>query len=152
MMGGRRTSLFTGPNNACATSSQNLWSHKEVPHGAPRMFARDFSDYFSTLPIRAMVKSMRDTGIPADISDTPGTFCCNHLMYGVLHHLATNHKPVRAGWVHLPHLPEVAALDENLGAPSMSVATAVSGIRAGIGAVLKHEHDIQDPIRSRLQI
>ena len=46
--------------------------------------------YHATLPIRAMVKAMRLAGVPADISDTGGTFCCNHLMYGVLHHIATN--------------------------------------------------------------
>ncbi|WP_444944086.1 pyrrolidone-carboxylate peptidase [Microbulbifer sp. ZKSA006] len=43
--------------------------------------------YRSTLPIRAMVMAMRNTGVPADISDTAGTFCCNHLMYGALHYL-----------------------------------------------------------------
>ena len=53
--------------------------------------------YRSTLPIRAMVSAMRAAGIPSDISDTGGTFCCNHLMYGVLHHIAVRRLPVRAG-------------------------------------------------------
>ncbi len=44
--------------------------------------------YYSTLPIRAMVLAMRRAGIPADISDAAGTFVCNHLMYGMLHHIA----------------------------------------------------------------
>ena len=84
--------------------------------------------YYSTLPIRAMVKAMRAEGIPSDISDAPGTFCCNHLMYGVLHHLATEALPIRAGWIHLPALPSVAARVENLGMPSMSVETSVAGV------------------------
>jgi pyroglutamyl-peptidase len=108
--------------------------------------------YYSTLPIRAMVKAMRQAGIPADISDTPGTLVCNHLMYGVLHYIATSRLPIRAGWVHLPHLPSTAALEENLGAPSMSVETSVVGVKAGIQAVLDHPTDIQEPIRSRWQI
>lgn len=108
--------------------------------------------YRSTLPIRAMVRAMRDAGIPADISDTGGTFCCNHLMYGVLHHTAVNSLAIRAGWVHLPHLPEVAALEANLGAPSMSVETASAGLSAAIAAIVAHPGDTADRIASRLQI
>lgn len=108
--------------------------------------------YRSTLPIRAMVRAMRDAGIPADISDTAGTFCCNHLMYGILHHIAVQGLNLRAGWVHLPHLPEVAALEHNLGAPSMSVETAAAGLRVAIAAVGAHPHDTEDTISSRLQI
>ena len=108
--------------------------------------------YRSTLPIRAMVRAMRDAGIPADISDTGGTFCCNHLMYGILHHIAVDRLDIRAGWVHLPHLPEVAALDANLGAPSMSVETASAGLGAAIAAIVAHPQDITDRIASRLQI
>jgi len=108
--------------------------------------------YYSTLPLRAMVGAMRGSGIPADISDAAGTFCCNHLMYGVLHHIATRSLPIRAGWIHLPHLPGVAALPENLGAPSMSVETAARGVELGIRAALEHARDIDEPSYSRLQI
>lgn len=108
--------------------------------------------YYSTLPIRAMVKAMRESGIPSDISDAPGTFCCNHLMYGVLHHIHINKLPIRAGWIHLPHLPQVAALPENLGAPSMSVETSSLGVEIGLQAILENSHDIDVPISSRLQI
>ncbi len=108
--------------------------------------------YYSTLPLRAMVKAMRESGIPADISDTPGTFCCNHLMYGVLHHIHSNNLPTRAGWIHLPHLPQVAALPENLGSPSMSVETSSLGVEIAIRSVLENSQDINEPISSRLQI
>jgi len=108
--------------------------------------------YYATLPIRAMVKAMREAGIPSDISDAPGTFCCNHLMYGILHHIATTGLQVRAGWIHLPHLPSTAALEENLGAPSMSVETSAAGVRLAIRAILENPEDIKDPIFSHLQI
>lgn len=108
--------------------------------------------YYSTLPIRAMVRSMRDAGIPADISDAAGTFCCNHLMYGILHHASIHKLPLRVGWIHLPHLPRVAALPENLGSPSMSVETSATGVEVGIRAAIEHEQDINTPISSRLQI
>ncbi len=108
--------------------------------------------HYATLPIRAMVRAMRRAGIPADISDAPGTFCCNHLMYGVLHHIETRRLPIRAGWIHLPALPEVAALEENLGLPSMSVETATAGVTAALEAILANPADITEPIRSRLQV
>lgn len=108
--------------------------------------------YQSTLPLRAMVKAMRDGGIPADISDAAGTFCCNHLFYGVLHHIAQTNRTTPAGWIHLPHLPEVAAMDANLGAPSMSVETAAAGLRLALSALVKHPQDIDDAISGRLQI
>lgn len=107
--------------------------------------------YFATLPIRAMVKAMRAAGVPADISDTAGTFGCNLLMYGVLHYIAVNHLPIRAGWVHLPSIPATAALEENLGMPSMSIETQLEGLRAGIAAAVTHERDIDDPVRSKWQ-
>jgi pyroglutamyl-peptidase len=99
-----------------------------------------------------MVKAMRREGIPADISDTPGTFCCNHLMYGILHHIAAKGLDIRAGWIHLPHLPSTAAMEENIGAPSMSVETAAQGVAIAIRAIIENPVDIQDPIFSRLQI
>jgi pyroglutamyl-peptidase len=108
--------------------------------------------YFSTAPIRAMVKAMRVAGIPADISDAAGTLVCNHLMYGVLHHIATHELPIRAGWIHLPALPCVAALEANLNMPSMSAETSTEGVRVGIQAALGHTKDIQEPLPSRFQI
>ncbi|MEO8603844.1 MAG: pyroglutamyl-peptidase I [bacterium] len=108
--------------------------------------------YYSTLPIRAMVTAMRQAGLPADISDAPGTFCCNHLMYGTLHHLAVKQLPIRAGWMHLPALPEVAARVENLGMPSMSTETSAAGVRAALTAIRLHQTDIDASVQSRLQV
>ncbi|WP_444935685.1 pyroglutamyl-peptidase I [Microbulbifer sp. JMSA004] len=108
--------------------------------------------YHSTLPIRAMVMAMRDIGVPADISDTAGTFCCNHMMYGALHYIATNQLNIPAGWIHLPQLPQIAALPENIGNPSMSKETAALGIQAAIEAALANPRDTDDPIPSHLQI
>ena len=108
--------------------------------------------YYTTVPIRAMVTALRQAGIPADISDTPGTNLCNHLLYGILHYVALNNLPIRTGWVHLPFLPVTAALDHNLGAPSMSLETSVAGVKTAIQAVLDNPHDIEAPVLSRWQI
>lgn len=108
--------------------------------------------YYATVPIRAMVQAMRQAGVPADISDTAATFGCNHLMYGVLHHIASHDLPIRAGWIHLPALPEVAALDINLGSPSMSADTSTVGVRAALEAIATNAQDIDAALPSKWQI
>jgi len=107
--------------------------------------------YRATLPIRAMVKAMRAAGFPADISDAAGTLVCNHLLYGVLHHVAVHGLAIRAGWIHLPSLPAVAALESNLGMPSMSAETACAGVAVALRAALAHAEDVEEPVRSHWQ-
>jgi len=65
--------------------------------------------YFSTLPVRLIVKKLREAGIPAALSYSAGTFICNLVMFELLHLSATRGWPRRAGFLHLPYLPEQAA-------------------------------------------
>lgn len=108
--------------------------------------------YYATLPLRAMVLAMRREGFPADISDAAGTLMCNHLMYGVLHYIETNLLHIKAGWIHVPSLPEVAAMDMFLGNPSMSLETTVGGLKVAIRAAREYERDVEKPVRSCWQI
>lgn len=80
------------------------------------------------------------------------TILCNHLMYGVLHHIQSRALPIRAGWLHLPVTPETTALPENLNMPSMSVETSVIGLTAGIEAIPSHPVDSDEVSFSRFQI
>ncbi len=97
--------------------------------------------YWSTLPIKAMVAAMKEGGIPASVSNTAGTFACNHLFYGLMHHLAQSGGKVRGGFVHIPYLPEQAA---RLGAqPSMSVETIVNGLEIALKTALISLEDIK---------
>ena len=104
-----------------------------------------FSDgapaYFSTLPIKAMVKYIREAGIPASVSNTAGTFVCNHLMYGVLYTLSKNYPDVRGGFMHVPFSTEQAAAKSG-GIPSMSIKNMVTGIEAAIRAIAECKQDI----------
>lgn len=95
--------------------------------------------YFSTLPIKAMVAKIREAGLPAGISNTAGTFVCNHLMYGVLHLLAGKYPGVRGGFMHVPFTHEQAAQRP---APSMAAADIARGIEAAIEAIALHDTDI----------
>ncbi len=91
--------------------------------------------YWSTLPIKAMVTAMREAGVPARVSNTAGTYLCNHLMYGTLHHLAGRGALIPAGFVHVPGLPEQMA-PRSKGEPSLGLETQVRGIRAALTACI----------------
>ena len=60
-------------------------------------------------PVKAMVAAMREAGVPAEVSNTAGTFVCNHLFYGVLHFLAASGREARAGFIHVPWLESAGA-------------------------------------------
>ena len=97
--------------------------------------------YFATVPVRAMVAAMRQAGVPAELSNTAGTYVCNHLMYGVLHFLAATGRAVRAGFVHVPY-SESQVLDK-AGIAGMSIASMARGIEAGIAATARHAADVR---------
>lgn len=96
--------------------------------------------YFATLPIKAMTAAMRRAGVPTEVSNTAGTYVCNHLMYGVLHFIAASGLGARAGFVHVPYAEE-QVLDK-AGIAAMSVATMAKGIEAGIRAACENRVDI----------
>lgn len=89
--------------------------------------------YFSTLPVKAMIAAMRDAGVPAGISNSAGTYVCNHLMYGVLYTLARCLPQARGGFIHVPFVPEQAV--HHPGSPSMAAEDIVRGLEAAVAAV-----------------
>ena len=82
--------------------------------------------YFTTLPIKAAVHAMREAGLPASVSNSAGTFVCNHVFYGLMHYAAMRKARFRGGFMHLPYLPEQAANHPK--APSMALDCIVRGI------------------------
>ena len=96
--------------------------------------------YFTTLPVKAMVSAIREAGIPASLSNTAGTFVCNHLMYGVLYTLENEYPGVRGGFMHVPFIP--SQVKGGRGIPSMSVSDIVRGIEAAINAIGQNDIDI----------
>ncbi|MGK8186260.1 pyroglutamyl-peptidase I [Serratia marcescens] len=96
--------------------------------------------YFSNLPIKAMVSSMREAGIPASVSQTAGTYVCNHVMYGLLHRLS-GQREVKGGFIHIPYLPEQAATHP--GAPSMAASTVLFALELAVSIALQVEHDLK---------
>ncbi len=66
-----------------------------------RIAARGPAAYFTTLPIKAMLAALEKQGIPAHVSQTAGTFVCNHVFYGLMHALRRT-PGVRGGFIHVP--------------------------------------------------
>lgn len=95
--------------------------------------------WFSTLPIKAMVSAMREAGVPASVSQTAGTFVCNHVMYGLLHKLS-GLSDVKGGFIHIPYLPQQAAAHP--GAPSMAAETVRQALEIAIETALQVEKDL----------
>lgn len=83
--------------------------------------------YFSGLPIKSIVAALTAAGIPAAVSQTAGTYVCNHIFYGLSHLVATRHPHVRGGFIHIPYLPEQAA--RHAGAASMALDTVIAGLK-----------------------
>lgn len=97
--------------------------------------------YFVTIPIKAMVQKIQSKGIPASISNTAGTFVCNHVTYGVCHLVATKYPGKRSGFIHIPYLPQQVTNKSNM--PSMSQDLLVEGITAAIEAIVETKKDIK---------
>ena len=101
--------------------------------------------YFVTVPIKAIVENIKAHNIPASISNTAGTFICNHVCYGVAHLAAARtaaRKPMKSGFIHIPFLPEQVIGKPAL-TPSMSLETIVSGITHALEAIVEHGSDIK---------
>jgi pyroglutamyl-peptidase len=89
--------------------------------------------YFATLPVKAIVGAMRERGLKASVSQTAGTFVCNHVFYGLMHHL--REREVTGGFIHVPYLPEQAVAFE--GAPSMALAQIIEGLKVAVEVAVR---------------
>lgn len=87
--------------------------------------------YFSKLPVAKVAAAITKAGVPAQVSNSAGTYICNEVTYVVQHHLATRGRDLPSGFIHLPFLPEQASTKPP-GTPSMALETQVVGVRAAI--------------------
>ena len=125
--------------------------------------------YFSTLPVKAMVEAIRKEGLPSSLSNSAGTYVCNHLMYGVLYFIHNEYcshsmqylrdnnaqynsssllfseeersSVVKAGFIHVPYIPEQVKDKKEM--PALPLSDIVRGLEAAIRAVEEHESDLK---------
>ena len=96
--------------------------------------------YFSTLPVKAMVEAIRKEGLPSSLSNSAGTYVCNHLMYGVLYYL-DKRPSMKAGFIHVPYIPEQVKDKKEM--PALPLSDIVRGLEAAIQAVEENELDLK---------
>jgi pyroglutamyl-peptidase len=94
--------------------------------------------YFSTLPIKAIVHELRRREIPAAVSQSAGTFVCNHVFYGLMHELALHRPTVRGGFIHVPFVPEQTA-----DRPSLPFEVLTEAVRVAIATTAEYRRDLR---------
>ena len=96
--------------------------------------------YFSSLPIKAALRNLQISGIKGEVSQSAGTYVCNHIFYALMHSLASA-PGIRGGFVHIPYLPE--QLPEGSGTPSMPLETMAEGIAVIVRTALHTQADVK---------
>lgn len=105
------------------------------------IFADGEAAYFSNLPVKAMVKEIKKEGLPSSLSNTAGTYVCNHLMYGVLYSINKKYQMIKGGFIHVPFIPE-QVVDKPV-QESMPLTDIVKGLEAAIRAIGNNKVDIK---------
>lgn len=90
--------------------------------------------YFSQLPIKGMVDYMKKEGLPASVSNSAGTFVCNHIMYQTLYLTANEFPEIKAGFMHIPFMTEQVV--DRAEKASLSLDNIIKGIEASIKAIV----------------
>lgn len=92
--------------------------------------------YFTTLPIKRIVKAIREAGISAEVSNSAGTFVCNHIMYQALFAATKADKPFKAGFMHIPFIPE-----QTTDKPSLPLEESTKALQIAIETILDYIND-----------
>lgn len=92
--------------------------------------------YFATLPIKAMVEKIKAAGVPAAVSNSAGTFVCNHIMYQALYLAEKELDNIQAGFIHVPFIPEQVV--DKPEKPAMSLEDIAKGLTAALEAMVEY--------------
>lgn len=97
--------------------------------------------YFSNLPVKAMVQAIKNAGLPASLSNTAGTYICNHVMYGILYYIQKEFPHTRGGFIHVPYAASQVVDKPNT--PSMAITDITAALEAAIQAAAEHKDDLK---------
>lgn len=100
--------------------------------------------YFSNLPVKAMVQAIRDAGFPSSLSNTAGTYICNHVMYGILYYVQKEFPNTRGGFIHVPFA--TSQVTDKPEMPSMEIADITTALEAAIQAAVTYQKDLKTTI------
>ena len=98
--------------------------------------------YFLTLPIKSIVSNLQAQGIPASVSNSAGTFICNHVAYGMAHLAKTKYPNMRTGFIHIPFIPEQVLNKSNM--PSLPLDLIIKALEMAIQTISEVNEDIKE--------
>ncbi|KQR80610.1 hypothetical protein ASF98_17530 [Arthrobacter sp. Leaf337] len=109
---------------------------EEVVPGGP-------AAYFSSLPVKAALGALRTAGIPAEVSQSAGTYVCNHIFYALMHSLnaGTGASATRGGFVHVPY--ETGQVPKGSGTPSLPAAVMAEALAVVVRTALATTADLK---------
>ncbi|MDQ0028919.1 pyroglutamyl-peptidase I [Arthrobacter bambusae] len=91
--------------------------------------------YFSTLPVKSALRALQIAGIRAEVSQTAGTYVCNHVFYALMHELGGADTPrARGGFIHVPH--DETRLPQGSTVPGMATRDMGRGIAVVVRTAL----------------
>ncbi|MFW2514195.1 pyroglutamyl-peptidase I [Demequina sp. SO4-13] len=91
---------------------------------------------FSTLPVKTIVRAVRAAGIPSELSNSAGTYVCNHVFFRLLHALAGT--DARGGFIHVPATAQMRV--EHTG-PTLEQSAITAGVHIAVETALAHTTD-----------
>ena len=116
-------------NGGTENPSQLILEKIAAPEGAVA--------YFSTLPVWKLIAAIQRAGVSAAASYSAGTYVCNHVMYTVLYLAHKNYPKMRAGFIHVPFLPE--QMEGRTAGYAMKLFDMVKGIQAAVDCMCEKE-------------
>jgi pyroglutamyl-peptidase len=116
-------------------------------YGGEPVFKGGPAAHMATLPVKTIATELRKTGVPAKVSNSPSTYLCNQMMYTVLHLVEQKGLKTRAGFIHVPAHPGLAAKQEypQVEMPSMATELMTKAVKQAIRISLTVEHDHHQP-------
>ncbi len=105
-----------------------------------RIFEAGENAYFSTLPVKGIVDENKKDNIPCIVSNTAGTYVCNHIFYSLMYGIAKDFPNIRGGFIHVPYIKEQV---KNIDTPFMELEDITRGLKNTVIASLKYSEDIK---------
>jgi len=96
--------------------------------------------YYSSLPVKAIVKKLREDNIPASLSYSAGAYVCNNVLYSLLYLQQKRYKNMRCGFIHVPYFPE--QIMNKIGTYYMAPEEMKRGLEVSIRAIIENTTDI----------
>ncbi len=81
-----------------------------------------------------MVENVKNNGFPAAVSNSAGTFVCNHIMYQVQYMIDKEFPNMKGGFIHVPFIAEQVVNKPNQ--PFMQISDIAFCIEKTIEAIV----------------